>query len=72
MRKKEVLYVTLLAIAGVTLGIVAHNIRCDCPEVDSVYMMQEPIDTLRADKAFVLVRDGNNRYWVWRPDKVSQ
>lgn len=53
-------------------GIIASFLwikDCECPEIDEVYWMPPPIDTIRHDKAFVMVRDGNNNYWVWKPKK---
>jgi hypothetical protein len=44
----------------------------ECPELDSLYWMPHPIDTLRNDKYFVMVRDANNNYWVWKPNELIQ
>jgi hypothetical protein len=65
--------ITWAAIIIVCTIIAAHlwHERCTCPELDEVYWVAPPLDTLRAEKNFVMIRDANNNYWVWRPKKPS-
>jgi hypothetical protein len=55
------LYTGLIIIACAAI----HHYRCRCPQLEEVYWMQEPIDTLNITKEKTLIRDANGHYFTF-------
>jgi hypothetical protein len=69
MKTKEkvgavLVFVLYTGVILISCGII-HTYRCKCPQLEEVYWMQEPIDTLNVTKEKTLIRDANGHYFTF-------